>query len=77
MSSEMYYPGWEGFVDGNKVDVIKVNNTFRALFVPAGPHTVLYRYNPRIFAIGGVITLITVGIMVFLWKKSYDAGASV
>ncbi|MDP1722128.1 MAG: YfhO family protein [Candidatus Gottesmanbacteria bacterium] len=76
MSSEVYYPGWEGFIDEQKVEIIKANNAFRALFVPAGNHTVIYRYNPRIFVIGGVISFITAGIMVFLWKKSYDIRTS-
>ncbi|MBI5620873.1 YfhO family protein [Candidatus Gottesmanbacteria bacterium] len=77
MSSEIYYPGWEGYVDGQKVEVIKANNAFRALFVPAGSHTIMYRYNPRIFFIGGIISFITMCIMAFLWNKSYDVRNSV
>ncbi len=57
VSSEVYYPGWEGFVDGQKVNVQKANHAFRALFVPAGRHTVIYRYSPRIFLIGGAVSL--------------------
>ncbi|MEK7544032.1 MAG: YfhO family protein [Patescibacteria group bacterium] len=72
MSSEVYYPGWEGFIDGQKVDIMKVNNTFRALFVPSGNHTVIYRYSPRIFWIGGGITLCTMlAIAFWLRKRSY------
>lgn len=56
-SSEVFYPGWEGFVDEQKVDVTKTNHAFRALFVPAGRHTVIYRYSPRIFLYGGLISL--------------------
>ena len=67
ISSEVFYPGWEGFVDGKKVDVIKANHAFRALFVPAGRHTVTYRYSPRIFLIGGLISALTlIGCLVWL-----------
>ncbi len=61
-SSEVFYPGWEGFIDGKKVNAIKANHAFRALFVPAGKHTVTYRYSPRIFLIGGLVSLITAGL---------------
>ena len=65
-SSEVFYPGWEGFVDGKKVDVIKTNHAFRALFVPAGKHSVIYRYSPRIFLIGGLISLMTLVVCLLL-----------
>lgn len=69
-SSEVFYPGWEGFIDGKKVDVIKTNHAFRALFVPAGKHTVTYRYSPRIFLIGGLVTMITAGLcVIIIFKK--------
>lgn len=68
-SSEGYYPGWEGFVDGQNVTVTK-NNAFRALSVPAGRHRVVYRYNPRIFWIGGAISGVSVVLCFLLWKKS-------
>ncbi len=66
-SSEVFYPGWEGFVDGKKVDVIKTNHAFRALFVPAGKHTVMYRYSPRIFLIGGLISAMAAGLCCMIW----------
>lgn len=69
-SSEVFYPGWEGFIDGKKVDVIKTNHAFRALFVPAGRHTVIYRYSPRIFLIGGLLTALTaLACIGILFKK--------
>jgi hypothetical protein len=71
MSSEVFYPGWDGFIDGKRVDVVKSNHAFRALFVPAGKHTVMYRYSPRIFWVGGLVsvgTLTTVILWIF-WRK--------
>lgn len=68
-SSEVFYPGWEGFIDGKKVDVIKTNHAFRALFVPAGRHTITYRYSPRIFLIGGFVTVAAVILCIGIFLK--------
>ncbi|MBI3956217.1 YfhO family protein, partial [Candidatus Gottesmanbacteria bacterium] len=76
VSSEVFYPGWEGFVDGKKVDVIKTNNAFRALFVPAGRHTVTYRYSPRIFLVGGVVSLASLGIACYIFFRSMSSTQS-
>lgn len=73
MSSEVFYPGWEGFVDGEKVDVLKEKHAFRALFVPAGRHIVTYRYNPRIFWIGGVVSLGSLGIVCYVFLRSMSS----
>ncbi len=67
MSSEIYYPGWEGFVDDKKVDVIKANRTFRTLFVPAGNHTVVYHFSPRIFLLGGLVTIVSLVLCLALF----------
>ena len=70
-SSEVFYPGWEGFVDGKKVDVIKTNHAFRALFVPAGRHTVAYRYSPRIFVLAGAVSLMSlIAAVALIFKKT-------
>jgi hypothetical protein len=65
-SSEVFYPGWEGYVDGKKTDIIKSNHAFRSLFVPAGNHTVIYRFNPRIFVIAALVSAVSVGLAFFL-----------
>lgn len=66
MSSEVFYPGWEGFIDGKRVDVVKVNHAFRALFVPAGQHTVVLRYSSKIFVYGGLVSLVSLMICLLI-----------
>jgi hypothetical protein len=42
--SENYYPAWRAELDGEPVNVLRANYAFRAVAVPAGEHTVRFRY---------------------------------
>jgi hypothetical protein len=44
--SEVVYPGWKAFLDGNQVQLLTANHVFRAVFVPAGNHEVRFSYEP-------------------------------
>jgi len=62
-SSEVWYPGWEAYIDGKKTSINKTENVFRTLIVSPGNHTVIYRYNPKIFVIGAGISIGTTLVM--------------
>ncbi len=44
--SEMAYPGWKAWVDGNPTELFTADHAFRALWVPSGEHEVTFRYEP-------------------------------
>ncbi len=44
--SEMNYPGWKSWVDGNPSAIYTANHAFRAVWVPSGDHKVTFRYEP-------------------------------
>jgi len=57
--ADSHYPGWKAFVDGKQEVIRRANLFFRAVPLPAGNHTVEFRYEPRSFAIGLVISVVT------------------
>jgi hypothetical protein len=57
--SEVYYPeGWSATVDGTKTDIKRVNYILRALEVPAGNHTIEFKFEPRSYYLGNKISLV-------------------
>ncbi|MBU2460336.1 YfhO family protein [Patescibacteria group bacterium] len=69
VSSEVMYPGWEAYLDGEKVPLYTGNLAFRTMYVPKGKHSIIMRYNPRIFLYGALVTLATVFVCAVMWRK--------
>jgi hypothetical protein len=57
--SEVYDPGWNAYVDGERVDLLRANYTFRAVPIPAGTHSVELRYEPESLRYGLAISIAT------------------
>jgi Bacterial membrane protein YfhO len=67
---DSYYPGWKAFVDGREEVIRRANLFFRAVPLPAGDHTVEFRYEPRSFTVGlaiSVASLIALAVMTALF----------
>lgn len=45
--SEIFYPGWTATVDGNPVEVGRVNYVLRAINIAAGKHKVVLDFHPQ------------------------------
>lgn len=70
--SEVYYPGWEAYVDGAKTEVYRADYAFRAIALPKGEHIVKLVYNPKIFRLGLLISLISaMSGVIFCFYLSY------
>lgn len=50
--SEIYEEGWVAYVDGESVDIVRTNHTFRGVPVTAGEHTVELRYESQPLTVG-------------------------
>lgn len=56
--SEVYYSaGWNAYLDGNKTDYVKTNYVLRGMYVPAGNHTIDFKFEPVSFQTGRTITI--------------------
>ncbi len=54
-----YYPGWEAYIDNTKTQITPFENTFRQIPLPSGTHTIIFRYQPRSFYFGLIISITT------------------
>ncbi len=64
--SEIYYDkGWNAYVDGKKSDYVRTNYVLRGMSMPAGKHSIEFRFEPRTVALGNTITLIA-SLIVYL-----------
>jgi hypothetical protein len=66
--SEMYYKnGWNAYIDGKNVEHLQANYVLRALLIPAGKHTVEFKFEPQVVQTGSTITLVSsIGILLLL-----------
>jgi hypothetical protein len=65
--TDVYYPGWTAAVDGVETPIYRANYAFRGVPVPAGEHTVTFRYAPSSFRYGAWLSLagaLGVGLLV-------------
>ncbi|MCL4390471.1 MAG: YfhO family protein [Patescibacteria group bacterium] len=61
--SDNFYPGWQATLDGQQTKIYRADFSFRAVYVPAGDHVVVFNYQPESFAIG--LRLSVLGLLVF------------
>ena len=65
--SEMYYEnGWVATIDGKQTDIYRVDYVLRALQIPAGQHTIEFKFQPQVVKTGGTIALMSSIGMVLL-----------
>ena len=65
--SEIYYPkGWNAYVDGQPTPHLRADYVLRAMILPAGEHNVVFKFEPRVYAVGETIALISSIVLILL-----------
>lgn len=64
--SELYYPGWKIYDNGNHSYIYRANFIFKAIKVDEGNHEIELRYNPTYYKIGLIISIITIIAIIIL-----------
>lgn len=73
--SDIYYTnGWNAYIDNQKADYIRVNYILRGLKIPAGEHTVEWRFEPRSYITGSKISLAGSAIFILLFGAFFYNG---
>lgn len=73
--SEIYYKDWNAYIDGELVDIHKVNYILRGVELPAGKHKVEFKFEPSVYFQGENISLIgcilLFGLLIFAGYKEF------
>ena len=65
--SEIYYKdGWNAYVDGELSPHFRVNYVLRGIIVPAGEHTIEFKFEPKVIQQGKVISLSSYGLLILI-----------
>ena len=63
--SEIYYPkGWNAYVDGQVTPHFRADYVLRAMVLPAGDHKIVFKFEPKVFIAGELISLISSIILI-------------
>jgi hypothetical protein len=62
--ADSFDPGWRAFVNGRETEILRANLFFRAVLLQPGNHLVEFRYEPRSFSLGLIVSLTTVAVLI-------------
>ncbi|WP_341221822.1 YfhO family protein [Polaribacter atrinae] len=65
--SEIYYKeGWNAYVDGKLTPHVRVNYVLRGMTIPAGEHTIEFKFEPKVIQQGKMISLASYALLILI-----------
>ena len=67
--TDLHYPGWIAEEGGRRLPILRADGWFRAVALPAGTHTVVFRYRPYSFYAGAGVSAAALLVLLVLWHR--------
>jgi hypothetical protein len=64
--ADLWYPDWRATVDGRSMPILRADYLLRAVPVPAGRHTVVFRFQPTVVRTGLMLSLVSLVAVLLL-----------
>jgi len=69
--SEIYYEkGWQAYIDGERVDHLRMDYILRGLVIPGGDHEIIFEFHPNSYYAGTKVSLASSIILLLLFLGS-------
>ena len=69
--ADVYYPGWELTIDDVPAPIYRINRLMRGAAAGTGHHHLVFRYAPRSFRLGLMVSAVGLGSLVLLCLACY------
>ena len=65
--SEIYYKdGWNAYIDGKLAPYVRVDYVLRGMNIPAGEHTIEFKFEPKVIQQGKIISLTSYALLLLI-----------
>jgi hypothetical protein len=64
--SEIFYKDWHAYIDGKEAPIAKADYVLRAMVIPAGKHSIEFKFEPKAYHTGSILTSIGSWIILLL-----------